>query len=50
MIYLILTNSMKSNSININTIFMDCIYKIVTPGLKGYKFLIIVGYNNIKEN
>ena len=29
-----------------DTIFIDCTYKIVPPGLKKYKFSVIIDYNN----
>lgn len=28
---------------------MDCTYKIVPPGIKGYKFLVIVSYASLKD-
>ena len=33
----------------VDTIFIDCTYKIVPPGLKNYKFLVIIGYNHIEN-
>ena len=50
-IYLILTKNIKDNLNNgtVDTIFIDCIYKIIPPGLRGYKFLVIVGYDSIKD-
>jgi len=39
-IYLIITNNMKNNLVNIKPehIFVDCTCKIIPPGLKQYKF------------
>ena len=50
-VYMIITQNMKNNLLNINadTIFVDCTYKIIPPGLKNYKFLVIIGYNNINN-
>ena len=50
-IYLLLTKNIKDNLNNetVDTIFIDCTYKIIPPGLRGYKFLVIVGYDNIKD-
>ena len=50
-IYLILTKNIKDNLNNetVDTIFIDCTYKIIPPGLRGYKFLVIVGYDNVKD-
>lgn len=47
-IYLIITKNMEKNLNKgcVDTTFIDCIYKIVLPGLKNYKFLLILGYNN----
>ena len=51
LIYLILTKNIKDNLNNeiVNSIFIDCTYKIIPPGLRDYKFLVIVGYDNIKD-
>ena len=50
-IYMILTNNMKYNLINIkpNQIFIDCSYKLILPGLKNYKFFVIKGFDNINN-
>ena len=47
-IYIILTNNMKKNlnEVKADNIFIDCTYKIIPPGLKNYKFLVVIGYNN----
>ena len=49
--YLILTKNMEKNlnKGGAETIFIDCTYKIVPPGLKNYKFLVIIGYNHIEN-
>ena len=51
LIYLILTKNIKDNLNNeiVDSIFIDCTYKIIPPGLRDYKFLVIVGYDNIKD-
>ena len=50
-IYLILTKNIKYNLNNetVDSIFIDCTYKIIPRGLRGYKFLVIVGYDNVKD-
>ena len=42
---------MKKNLVNnkIETVFLDCTYKIIPPRIKGYKFLVIIGYENIND-
>ena len=47
-IYLIITNNMRKNLINIKPqqIFIDCTYKVIPPGLKKYKFFVIIGFDN----
>ena len=51
-IYILLTNNMKKNlnEVKADNIFIDCTYKIISPGLKNYKFLVVIGYydNNNK--
>ena len=51
LIYIILTENIKRNLSNFkpDTIFIDCTYKIIPPGLKGYKFLVIVGYSDTED-
>ena len=46
-IYIIITKNMKNNLLNykIDTIYIDCTYKIVPPGFKNYKFLVIIGFD-----
>ena len=45
-INIILTKTMKNNLINIkaDTVYIDFTYRIVPPGLKNYKFLVIIGF------
>lgn len=48
-IYLIITNNIRNNLINIKPeqIIIDCTYKVIPPGLNKYKFFVIIGlYNN----
>ena len=47
-IYIILTKIMEKNLINIktDTVYIDCTYKIVPRGLKNYKLLVIIGFDN----
>ena len=51
LIYIILTENIKKNLSNFkpDTVFIDCTYKIIPPGLKGYKFLVIVGYSDTED-
>ena len=46
-INIILTKTMKNNLINIkaDTVYIDFTYRIVPPGLKNYKFLVIIGFD-----
>ena len=46
-----MTNHMKNNIYNekCNTIFVDCTYKIIPPGLKKYKFFVIIGFDNLNN-
>ena len=39
---------MRNNLINIKPeqIFIDYIYKVIPPGWKQYKFLVIIGFDN----
>ncbi len=42
---------MENNLSNIkcDIIFVDCTHKIVPPGLRNYKFLVILGFVNSKN-
>lgn len=42
--YLIITKNMRTKKCD--TIFIDCTYKIIPPGLKKYKFFVILGFDD----
>lgn len=50
-IYIILTQNTEKNWLNLKQepIFLDHTYKIKSPSLKGYKYLVIVGYSDKED-